>query len=150
MRKHQAKPERAKNHKVEFEERRDRETSKISCGVSGEKKPHTNAAHPSSQKIQSLPLVNAISPSAFLRQQPQQVTAQELPEPLCSLVFTISTRSAEHRHFHISTDYRTALDCKNPRVATGSSCKACFCDLSLASVYMGRMECHRAYPLRYT
>lgn len=50
----------------------------------------------------------------------------------------------------ISTDDRIALDTKNQRVATGSSCKACFCDLSLASVYMGRMECHGAYPLRYS
>lgn len=50
----------------------------------------------------------------------------------------------------ISTDSRIALDTKNQRVATGSSCKACFCDLSLTSVYMGRMECHGAYPPRYS
>lgn len=107
---------------------------------------HTNTSHPSSQKMQCLSLVNAISPSAFRRYQPQQVTPEVLPESLCSPVLTVSTHSARHKHFY----RQIALDSENQRAATASSCKACFCDLSLPSVYMGRMECHRAYPMRYS
>lgn len=51
---------------------------------------------------------------------------------------------------HKNSYTQIAPDSPNQRVATGSSCKACFCDLSLASVYMGRMECHGAYPLMYS
>lgn len=51
-------------------ERRDRETSKISCGVSGEKNPHTRKhSQPQLPENAVFASGNAVSPSAFPRQQ---------------------------------------------------------------------------------
>lgn len=153
MRKHQAKQERAKNYKVDFgqrgEERQRNKQDKL-WGF-GRKNPHTRKHSPPQFPENAVfASGNAVSPSAFPRQQLYTASHCSGASRVTAVTWTRchAPTALAGPGANIPTD--RLLWTVKPRVVTDSSCKACFCDLSLPSVCMGRMECHRAYPLRYS
>lgn len=152
MRKHQAKQERAKNYKSRvWPEGRDRETSKISCGVVRGKNhicTHTQTLLTPVPRKSSvclwwslfplLPFPGSSSPSKSLLRCSQSHCA-----PLSSPSCTASTRCAGN---NIATDGLLWTVKTKEWLQAAAAKPVSVTSLSL-SVCMRRMECHRAYPL---